>query len=199
MQHLAEELARQHSAIERLNQQQREQQVQERELRRAIADSGGDRIERLALDIAAKEAEKQRRLAKSTRYDALRQSLGLLAMHGAEDFLAQRQLCAPLREAAAEREAALQNELNELGVAFAQGRKEDAELQAELRSLRSRRSNIEAQQVARARCAVPGPASARGRDALCRGTDPGARRRTRLGRRGRAPAARLRPVAAGAG
>jgi uncharacterized protein YPO0396 len=148
LQHLAEELARQHSAIERLNQQQREQQVQERELRRAIADSGGDRIERLALDIAAKEAEKQRRLAKSTRYDALRQSLGLLAMHGAEDFLAQRQLCAPLREAAAEREAALQNELNELGVAFAQGRKEDAELQAELRSLRSRRSNIEAQQVA---------------------------------------------------
>jgi uncharacterized protein YPO0396 len=148
LQHLAEELARQHSAIERLNQQQREQQVQERELRRAIADSGGDRIERLALDYAAKEAEKQRRLAKSTRYDALRQSLGLLAMHGAEDFLAQRQLCAPLREAAAEREAALQNELNELGVAFAQGRKEDAELQAELRSLRSRRSNIEAQQVA---------------------------------------------------
>jgi len=146
--HLAEDLVRHDSAVLRMGAQQREQQAQERELRRAIADAGGDRIERLSLDIAAKEAEKQRRSAKAARYDALRQSLGLLAMHGAEDFLAQRQLCAPLREAAAEREAALQNELNELGVAFAQGRKEHAELEAELSSLRSRRSNIDAQQVA---------------------------------------------------
>ena len=36
-------------------------------------------------------------------------------------------------------------------------------------------------------------------DALCRRTDPGARRRTRLGRRRRTTAAQLRPVAAGAG
>ena len=148
LQHLAEDLARHDSAINRLGTQQREQQAQERELRRAIADSGGDRIERLALDIAAKEAEKLSRTQKAARYDDLRQSLGLLAMHVSEDFLAQRQLCAPLREAAAEREAALQNELNELGVAFAQGRKEYAELEAELSSLRSRRSNIDAQQVA---------------------------------------------------
>ena len=148
LKHLAEELARHDSTIERLSLLRREQQAQERELRRAIADSGGDRIERLALEILAKEGEKQRRSAKATRYDALRQDLGLLAMHGADDFLAQRQLCAPLREAAAEREAALQNELNELGVGFAQGRREHAELEAELSSLRSRRSNIDAQQVA---------------------------------------------------
>jgi hypothetical protein len=61
-----------------LSLQQREQQAQERELRRAIADSGGDRIERLALEITAKDAEKLRRAAKATRYDALRQSLGLV-------------------------------------------------------------------------------------------------------------------------
>ena len=148
LQHLVEDLARHDNAINRLGTQQREQQAQERELRRAIADSGGDRIERLALDIAAKEAEKLSRTQKAARYDDLRQSLGLLAMHVSEDFLAQRQLCVPLREAAAEREAAMQNELNELGVAFAQGRKEYAELEAELSSLRSRRSNIDAQQVA---------------------------------------------------
>jgi len=146
--HLAEELARHDSHIERLDTQQREQQVQERELRRAIADSGGDRIERLALDIANKQAEKQRRADKATRYDVLRQALGLLAMHNAEDFLAQRQLCAPLREAAAESEAAVQNQLNELGVAFAGGRQEHDELAAELASLKARRSNIDAQQVA---------------------------------------------------
>ena len=146
--HLAEEVLRHDSATERLGTQQREQQAQERELRRAMADSGGDRIERLALDIAAKDIEKQRRADKAARYDALRQALGLLAMHSADDFLAQRGLCGPLREQAAEREAQLQNQLNELGVAFAQGRKEHAELAAELTSLRSRRSNIDAQQVA---------------------------------------------------
>ena len=146
--HLADELARHDHAIERLVAQQREQQAQERELRRDIADSGGDRIERLALDIAAKGIEKQRRAHKADRYDALRLALGLLAMHNAEDFLAQRALCQPLREQAAEREAGLQNELNELGVAFAQGRAEHAELVDELASLRARRSNIDARQVA---------------------------------------------------
>ena len=146
--HLADELARHDNAIDRLTAQQREQQAQERELRRSIADSGGDRIERLALDIVAKEAEKKRRADKADRYDTLRQALGLLAMHNADDFLAQRALCQPLREQAAEREADLQNELNELGVAFSQGRKEHAELSDELASLRARRSNIDAQQVA---------------------------------------------------
>ena len=146
--HLADEAARHETHIERLAVQQRDQQTQERELRRAMADSGGDRIERLALDIASKDAEKQRRAAKAARYDALRQTLGLLALHDAEDFLAQRQLCVPLREAAAEREAVVQNDLNELGVAFAQGREAHAELADEIASLKARRSNIDAQQVA---------------------------------------------------
>ena len=148
LQHLADELARHAEHIKRLATQQREQQAKERELRRAIADSGGDRLERLALEIARKEDEKQRRAEKAGRYDVLRQALGLLALHHAEDFLAQRALCTPLRESAAEREAALQNELNELGVAFAQDRQEQAELTGELTSLKARRSNIDAQQVA---------------------------------------------------
>jgi len=147
LQHLADELARHGNHVERLAAHQREQQTQERELRRSIADSGGDRIERLALEISRGEAEKQRRAEKAARYDALRQTLGLLGVHQAEDFLAQRSLCAPLREAAAQREAEVQNELNELGVAFAQGRLEHAELAQELASLKARRSNIDAQQV----------------------------------------------------
>jgi uncharacterized protein YPO0396 len=148
LEHLAQELARHASHIERLESQQREQQVQERALRHDIARSGGDRIEELALKIAAEEAEKQRRAEKAARYDALRTALGLMAMRSAEDFMAQRALCAPLRERAADAEAALQNELNELGVAFARGRGEHDELAAEIASLNARRSNIDAQQVA---------------------------------------------------
>lgn len=146
--HLAEELARHDSHIERLSAQQREQQAHERELRLAIAESGGDRIERLALEIRQRQQEQQRCADRARRYDELRQALGLLEMHSAQDFEAQRKLCAPLRQAAAEREAAVQNELNELGVVLAQGRNEHQELADEIASLKARRSNIDAQQVA---------------------------------------------------
>ncbi|HLF95723.1 MAG TPA: SbcC/MukB-like Walker B domain-containing protein, partial [Methylococcaceae bacterium] len=63
-------------------------------------------------------------------------------------FLAQRREFSALLETAEAREAALQNEQNETGVAFAQGRQEHAELQGELDSLKARRSNIDAQQIA---------------------------------------------------
>jgi uncharacterized protein YPO0396 len=148
LQHLDEERARHDNHVQRLAAQQREQQAQERELRRAIADSGGDRIERLALEMERKDTELLRRRDKAARHDTLRQALGLLTVHRAEDFLNQRALCVPLREAVAEREAELQNALNELGVLFEQGRRELAELTHELVSLKARRSNIDAQQVA---------------------------------------------------
>ena len=68
-------------------------------------------------------------------------------MHSAEDFIEQRQVCAQLREAAAEREAQVQNELTEIKVSFAQGRQEHEALADEISSLKARRSNIDAQQV----------------------------------------------------
>ena len=145
---LTDDLARQGSQVARLADLQSEQRVQERSLRLAVAANGGDRIERLALEMAQKGQEQQRRADKARRYDDLRQTLGLLAMHSADDFLAQRRLCEPLREAAAELEAQVQNERNELGVAFAQGRAAHAELSREITSLKARRSNIDAQQVA---------------------------------------------------
>ncbi|MFL6665531.1 MAG: ATP-binding protein [Rhizobacter sp.] len=148
LEHLGDELARLESQIARLDAQRSAQRAEERELRRAIADNGGDRIERLAQEIAGKEQEKQRRADKHRRYDELRRGLDLLPMHSAQDFVAQQQVCARLREAAAEREAALQNDLTEAGVAFAQGRREHDELAAEIASLKARRSNIDAQQVA---------------------------------------------------
>ena len=145
--HLDDELRRHEAHVERLETQRTAQAKEERELRRAIADSGGDRLERLALDIDRKEEERQRRTDKSARYDELRRELGLLAMHTAEDFVEQRQVCTQLREAAAEREAQVQNELTEIKVAFAQGRQEHEALAEEIGSLKARRSNIDAQQV----------------------------------------------------
>ena len=148
LEHLAEELARHTSTITRLDTLQQEQQAQERALRLDIARNGGDRIEDLAAQISTKEAEKRRRTDKAERYDQLRRALDLLPMRNADDFTAQRALCPPLREQMAEREAALQNELTEHQLVFAQARQQHIALDAELTSLRARRSNIDAQQVA---------------------------------------------------
>ncbi len=148
LEQLADELARHAQQIERLDAQRKAQQADERELRRAIAESGGDRIERLAGEIERISDEKERRLGKWKRYDELRRRLELLAMDTPADFVAQRQLCGRLRDAAAEQEAKVQNALTEAGVEFAQGRNEHDALAAEIASLEQRRSNIDAQQIA---------------------------------------------------
>ena len=117
-----DELARHDSHVERLTAQQREQQAQERELRRAIADSGGDRLERLALEIAQQGSGEAApcRQGRALRRSCAR-SLGLLAVHHAETSWPSAPLCAPLREAAPSARPTLQNELTELGVALRKG------------------------------------------------------------------------------
>ena len=145
---LDEELARELGHIARLAEKRLAQQAEERELRRAIGDNGGDRIERLALEIERTEGERQRRFEKSRRYDQLRSKLGLLALVDADDFLSHRQALAPLREAAADRQALLQNELNESSATFTEGRREHDALLAEITSLKARRTNIDSQQIA---------------------------------------------------
>ncbi|PLC54429.1 ATP-dependent exonuclease SbcCD, C subunit-like protein [Pollutimonas nitritireducens] len=124
------------------------QRAQERDLRRAIADNGGDRIERLEIELTQKEAERVRCLVKRQQYEKLSHVLGLPALQNADDFLAQAGLRQRMHETAAAREAAVQNELNEAGVDFAQMRREYELLTQDIDSLKSRRSNIETQQIA---------------------------------------------------
>ena len=148
LKHLDDELTRQASHVARLAEKKHAQEGEARELRRAIGDNGGDRIERLQLDIERVEGERQRRFTKAQRYDELRSKLGLLALASGDDFLAHRQALESLREAAAERQASVQNELNESSVTFAEGRREHQVLLAEIASLKARRTNIDSQQVA---------------------------------------------------
>jgi len=145
---LAEELVRLNAQIERLDEQKRTQQAEERELRRAIAENGGDRIERIADDIRLKEEEKVRRLTKAERYGELVRALALPIAGSAEDFLAQRREGKRLREETADREAVIQNEMNERGAEFAQLRVEHRQLGEELAGLKARRSNIDQAQIA---------------------------------------------------
>ncbi|GAB6058339.1 ATP-binding protein [Desulfonatronum parangueonense] len=153
---LGEELLRHNATVGRLETQWRDLQTRERELRRSIAESGGDRIARIAEDIRLKLEESGHRRSKADRYAELAAAVGLKPAADADLFLDQGRACGELLEHAAQEEARTQNDLNENMVLFRQGREEYAELSLEIKSLKSRRSNIDEKQVAmrRSLCAA---------------------------------------------
>ncbi|MBV5297635.1 MAG: ATP-dependent exonuclease SbcCD, C subunit-like protein [Rhodoferax sp.] len=147
LQDLAEDLARDSAKVRKLEDIQAGQQTQERELRLSIAESGGDRLARIASDIARRQTEISRRKSNAARYDELRRQLELLQVASTEDLVAQQQTCLQLHEVATARADELQNALTETGVELKEKRTAHADLAAEISSLKSRRSNIDTQQI----------------------------------------------------
>jgi uncharacterized protein YPO0396 len=145
---LVEEWERQNSQVLRWDALRGDQRIQENALRKSISDNGGDRLEQLGETIRSKQVEAGRRRTKAKNYNELARSVGLLHMESASDFLTQRQNLAGMKEAIQAREATLQNDLTEHGVTLRQGKSEHNELMAEIHSLKARRSNISAEQIA---------------------------------------------------
>ena len=144
---LDEELTRHRVVVERLEELRRTQQGQERELRRAIAENGGDRIENIDAEIRRSQDELERRKQKASRYEDLLHSLGEHPAATQETFLRQRSDTVALRETAEQTETRIQNDLNEVGVFFAQGRAEYDQLKNEIAGLKARVSNIDEKQI----------------------------------------------------
>ena len=117
------------------------------DIRQAIHDNGGDRLGRLAADIAMKEQLRDMRRAKDARYAQLASVLEEPAAADAAAFAAQRGKYQSWRDEARQRDADLQNQLTEHSVALSQGRQEHAQQSVEIDSLKRRRSNIDDQQV----------------------------------------------------
>jgi len=145
---LDDELARHRAAVERLAERRRNQQGQERELRRAIAENGGDRIAGIAREILQKQEDLVRRKQKAFRYEELVRALGEIPAETEEAFLRQRSAIAQWRETTERDEARTQNDLNETGVFFTRQRTEHQQLQAEIAGLKARVSNIDEKQIA---------------------------------------------------
>ena len=145
---LLEEWQRQDAQVQRLEALRGAQRRQESELRRSIADNGGERLEQLGAAIAGKQQDILRRRVRAASYNELASSVGLLGMGSQADFLAQRQSLSGMKQAAQVREAEIQNDLTEHSVAFRQDRQEHEGLSAEIKSLKARRSNIPAEQIA---------------------------------------------------
>lgn len=152
---LERRLANLEAEIARLDEQRRsgaarieEGQARRDELNRAIAQNGGDRLATLKQDMARLDAERQRRQSDAERYDALAARLELPTASSAEPFLANRQAVPELIEGCQEQLDQAQNALTETSVAFRALRDSHDQLEAELDSLRSRRSNIPARMLA---------------------------------------------------
>src|SRR5471032_3330255 len=139
---------RQDGQIRRLEALRDNQRVEESELKRNIAENGGDRLERLDAEIRKKDLDCENRKRKAEHHAGLVRAVG---EHPAEDeaaFQTLRQRLSAMSESAQEADVRYQNDLTEHGVTLRQGKQEHDALSAEIDSLKSRRSNIPAEQVA---------------------------------------------------
>lgn len=145
---LADEWTRQDNQVKRLKERCEELRATEGELKRNIAENGGDRLERLAADISKKEQDRGKRRHKAERYATLTRTVGEAPADSESSFLAQRRRLLELTDAVRDEEAELQNSLTEQGLDFRQKKQEHEALLGEIASLKTRRSNIPAEQVA---------------------------------------------------
>ena len=148
LQALAEDLARDQAKVKKLEEKRAAELAQERELRQSLAERGGARLARIEAEIAAHQAEITRRQANAARYDELRRTLNLLQVGSTEDLVAQQQTCLQMVEVETALADTVQNTQTEKSVEFKQGRTEHDALSGEITSLKGRRSNIDAQQIA---------------------------------------------------
>ncbi|MEX8502833.1 MAG: ATP-binding protein [Leptothrix ochracea] len=144
---LHEEWEKIDAQVRRLDNTREDQGSQVDELKQAINDNGGDRLERLAADIRKKEQLRDTRKIKAGRYHALATVLGEATAPDDTAFTAQRAQFKNWREEARNRDADLQNTLTEHGVTLRHGKQEHTQLTTEIDSLKRRRSNIDDQQI----------------------------------------------------
>jgi uncharacterized protein YPO0396 len=130
-----------------LHTQLTEQRQREISLQVGLAGHGGARLAEIARQIDADEDARATRLRKSAEFsDQLRQA-GLDQVETAEHFAARRAQIAAARERSGQDLAECQNRLVETEVDAKQRRDEAAGVNAELRSLQERKTNIPKQSL----------------------------------------------------
>ncbi len=147
MDHLEQEQIRRSSKIEALTEVHRALNADRDSLKQAIAENGGDRLERIKAEIEARTGEKEKRRKRAERYDELAGQLEMLSAQNLEAFASnQAALRANLRVSETA-ETNLQNALTELSADMKNLRQQHANLTAEIESLRQRQSNISDAQI----------------------------------------------------
>ena len=145
---LNREKARLADRVAELKRSRGDQRGQRDELRQAIADNGGDRLERIGEEIERHQAEKAERRREAERYRELADGLALPDARDADTFRDNRETLQELREETQARQAERQNERTDEFVTMKELRARHEEIDSELTSLEARRSNLPAAMLA---------------------------------------------------
>ncbi|WP_303909191.1 ATP-binding protein [Thiohalomonas denitrificans] len=145
---LTQSLERLDGRIDGLDGQRQERRDKRDELKQAIRDNGGDRIERIKVEILRKQTERNERRQRADQYAALAEALDLHLAEDADAFHDNRQAIAGARSDAGEQQAEVQNSITESSMEFRDLGQAHEEITTELDSLRRRRSNIPARVLA---------------------------------------------------
>jgi len=134
--------------IATLDQREATQRNQRDDIKRAIAENGGDRIENLKNEIAGKESLKTERMGRAEKYAGLARAAGLSSVLDADAFMTNRNAIASETEAIQGQKAETQNGITDESVTLRQLRTQHGEIEKEIASLKKRRSNIPASMLA---------------------------------------------------
>ena len=142
------DLARLGQRIDTLNDKESSQRNQRDEIKQAIAENGGDRIESLKKEITEREGLKAERMGRAEQYAALARAAGLPSVLDADAFTANRIAIVSESEVIQAQKAENQNAITDESVALRQLRTQHGEIHGEIESLKKRRSNIPASMLA---------------------------------------------------
>ena len=141
---LNSELARLANRVDSLKDKEKEQRRQRDDIKRAIAENGGDRIESLTKEISDKQSLKNDRKGRAEQYSRIAREASLPEAGDADTFLQNRHALDSHTGAARSRSAELQNAITDETVFLRQSKSQHSEVRQEIESLRKRRSNIPA-------------------------------------------------------
>jgi uncharacterized protein YPO0396 len=144
---LQEDWERQNAQVERLQEQRGEENRRIGELKQAVAENGGDRLERLKAEIQIMEKERDRRKQRADRYAELLRQIGEQPAADEAGFLLQRRHWAERAERLRQESAELENREREHDFEFRTVWEQHKALREEIADLKSRRSNIEKAQI----------------------------------------------------
>ena len=144
---LNDEWGRLDGEVKRLDGRRESQRIQVDELKRAVAENGGDRLERLAAEIGKKEYERDRRKQKADRYGELILKIDERPAEDMITFREQRTRLSEHTDVLKEQSTAFENQEREHDFAFRKGREEHQALNDGITSLKRRRSNVDDQQI----------------------------------------------------
>jgi uncharacterized protein YPO0396 len=119
-----------------------DQEAQRDEVKRAIGENGGDRIEALGGEIERQTRQRDDRSKRADQYAGFAKAAGLEDAKDADAFISNRRRLDSETDAIREQEADVQNTLTEAEIDFRKVKSERDELASEVDSLRRRRSNI---------------------------------------------------------